>query len=444
MKIAIFVLADIFVPLMLRMGGELRSQYGHEVAYLNFLPRDHQLLSVNTEHLYPRNLSSLDGTAQLGYTVFNEPEVAEMVGFMQAKHGGTLAEWRVRVNDIARYLKHFIQTWSPDAFVVWNGQDHVGRVIARLARKFSIPVVYMENGYFSQTLQMDLHGVNAASSLSALSYAEIVSRASSEEHDHAVGEGAELPAFKLRSLSRLSAIWVAMQHHLNPRYYSRYPEQRGSSWLRQWWLNRYRQGIAEDLVALPAGFAFLAFQVHDDTQVLLNSKVVNSVEQFFDLCHGAIRKVCGPNFPIVVKEHPEDLGRRHYTDLKQRYPDVIWLRKFNIDTLLDQASLVCVVNSSVGLQAIERKKPTVLLGDAFYAKPEVAFVVSRADEVDAAISHAARGMDAHMAERMDRFVMAMRQTAFVKGGWRPAHFMHGGVNAANKLLEILGEAGNVK
>ncbi|WP_044531680.1 capsular polysaccharide export protein, LipB/KpsS family, partial [Herbaspirillum sp. B65] len=349
MKIAIFVLADMFVPLMLSTGKSLERQ-GHQVRYLNFLPHDHKLLSKNTDQLYPHNLETLDGAAQVQEVLFPQDTVQEMVNFMQMKHGGSLTEWHDRVNTVARYVQRFLEEQQPALFVVWNGQDHIGQVIRVLCQRQNIPVVYLENGYFANTLQADLAGVNASATLADLDYDAVLALAQAQPSTTTAEIAA--PACEIRALTRTQLAAIALAHRTNLAYYTQYPEQRGSSRIKTWKIKRERAAIANDQLTLPEQFAFVPLQVHDDTQVLLNSRLVHSVEEFFETVHAAIRRNCGPDYPIIVKEHPEDLGRYDYSQLRQKYPDVIWLRKFDIELLLDRATMVFVINSSVGLQAV--------------------------------------------------------------------------------------------
>jgi hypothetical protein len=119
------------------------------------------------------------------------------------------------------------------------------------------------------------------------------------------------PSLNLRPLTRTQLAAIALAHRTNLSYYGHYPEQRGFSRIKSWKIKRRRAAIANDQAKLPAQFAFIPLQVHDDTQVLLNSRLVHSVEEFFETVHAAIRRTCGPDYPIIVKEHPEDLGRHH-------------------------------------------------------------------------------------------------------------------------------------
>ncbi|AYR24104.1 capsular biosynthesis protein [Herbaspirillum rubrisubalbicans] len=433
MKIAIFVLADMFVPLMLSTGKSLERQ-GHQVRYLNFLPHDHKLLGKNTDQLYPRNLETLDGAAQAQEILFPQDTVQEMVNFMQMKHGGSLTEWHDRVNTVARYVQRFLEEQQPALFVVWNGQDHIGQVIRVLCQRQNIPVVYLENGYFANTLQADLAGVNASATLADLDYDAVLALAQAQLSTTTAEIAA--PTCEIRALTRTQLAAIALAHRTNLAYYTQYPEQRGSSRIKTWKIKRERAAIANDQLTLPEQFAFVPLQVHDDTQVLLNSRLVHSVEEFFETVHAAIRRNCGPDYPIIVKEHPEDLGRYDYSQLRQKYPDVIWLRKFDIELLLDRATMVFVINSSVGLQAVRRKKPTVVLGESFYSKPEIAFVVKDLAQLDSTVQQAAAGVDEMMSARIDRFLAALDLTLFVKGTWKYPACVQAGPALAERLLAL--------
>jgi len=74
---------------------------------------------------------------------------------------------------------------------------------------------------------------------------------------------------------------------------------------------------------LPEKFVFIPFQYSLDTQVLINSPLVSSMESFLDYCYAAIKSV-DSSLQVVVKEHPDDFGRKNYhylrkTRFKNRY-----------------------------------------------------------------------------------------------------------------------------
>lgn len=414
MKIAFFVLADLFVPLMTKVGAQLHSAHGVDVSYLSFLPRDHMWLKDLGVPVFPKRLCGLERAVTVDALSLTAEKCLSMTEFMRAKHGGTDLEWIARCRVIGGYLREFIAAEKPDAFVLWNGQDHVGKLITHFAAEQGIQVLYMENGYFSNTLQIDPKGVNSSASIAALSLDEILGLASRERV-------APQPAVKVDEVGEIPRRLLLKSYFsrvLDRSYYSKYPEQRGSSWKEKKRLEQFRAAVPADVFLVPDRFVFVPLQVHDDTQVLLNCKHFNAVEPFFDATYRAIRSEFGADFPIVVKEHPEDIGRYSYDDFKSKYPDVFWLRKFDVELLLDKASCVVVINSSVGLQAIRRHKPTVVFGESFYSKPEIAFLVSDLSEVNQVFRAASRGVDSERVEQIDRFVDYLSQNYFLPGSWR--------------------------
>jgi hypothetical protein len=98
--------------------------------------------------------------------------------------------------------------------------------------------------------------------------------------------------------------------------------------------------------------------------------------------------------------------------------------------------MVFVINSSVGLQAVRRKTPTVVLGESFYSKPEIAFVVNNLDQLDATVQRAKAGVDEIMSAHIDAFLDALDRILFVKGTWKYPACLQAGPALAARLLAL--------
>jgi len=61
-------------------------------------------------------------------------------------------------------LHHFFEHIRPAAIFLWNGSGLAATIAEQLARHRGIAVVFGENGYLPNTLQLDAMGVNAFSS----------------------------------------------------------------------------------------------------------------------------------------------------------------------------------------------------------------------------------------------------------------------------------------
>jgi len=408
-----FVVADIFVPFFLRVGQHVQAQAGLKPLYLSFLPRDNTWLKQQVPTVLPRDVYTLDDVV-VRSDLIDAGKALDLLAFMRAKHGGDEDLWIQRLNRVASYVHTLLAQNDIRVVVIWNGEDFVGRVLTMLARQRGIPTLFFENGYFPNTLQSDTQGINSSSSLVGKPFERL--------REECTGQAARLapPAtlVEVTPLKQTDLLNSAVKRITDPRYYKRFPEQRGSSWRQKKQLERAKKKVPADNITLPEQFVFVPLQVHDDTQVLLNCRHFNTVEAFFECAYEAIKRNLGPEMKIVVKEHPEDLCRYSYGDFRKKFPDVIWLKKFDVDKLLDQASMVVLINSSVGLQAVRRNKPTVVFGDSFYSRDEVAFCVHDLDKVDEVFARAKRGIDASMGAHIQFFIQYLETVYFFKGSWK--------------------------
>ncbi len=434
-NLLILVQTDGFIPFLLHVARYL-EQRGCKTHFAAFLPREHLWLRKNGVRPEPpdpyqaRHFPVVDG-------LFSDAEVDHVLGFAVRKTGGDREAWRQRLLRVAGYLDALLDARAIDAVFIWNGDDYIGKALSILARRREIATVYAENGYFPNTLQFDRQGVNVNSSIASLGFDEIV-----RTLEYPAGDGGRAPVVarllgEVRPLGWRDLLRCFLARKADLRYYRHFPEHRGGSWFVSQWLRLRRWFIPADKAELPQKFIFVPFQVHDDTQILLNSRLFGSMEAFFEFCHAAIKRNFGDEYRIVVKEHPEDLGRHSYEELRARYPDVLWLRKFGIEPLLDRAAYVFVINSSVGLQALQRGKPTLVFGESFYTKEEIVFRVTDPSRIDEVIAQARAGVSAERRARIDQFIRFLNERYFVAGGWKklsPA----GVAGAGERILGLIG------
>ena len=413
-RILFYVVVDTFVPFLWQLSRYVEAR-GFEAHFAALLPREHLWLTKLGVRLVPGNVYEARDVPPAS-AWFSDVECEDMLAFSIDKHGGSRAVWEARVALAAKTFVELFDSAPFEAVFIWNGQDAIGRALAMLTKRRGITVVYGENGYFSRTLQFDLEGVNAQSSLNRLSLQDMRDAVAAPSADAPPQAGFALGDVVPLAWRDYATCFV--KRKADARYYEKFPEHRGGSSFKNWWLQRQRQRIPADQVELPENFVFIPFQVHDDTQILLNSHNFKSMEAFFEFSHAAIRRHFGEHQAIVVKEHPEDLGRYDYEGLKAKYPEVIWLRKFDIDTLIDRATCIFVVNSSVGLQAVRKHRPTVVFGDSFYTRAELVFDATDLGQADVAISAAKNGLDAARKDNIETFVSFLTKRYFVASGWK--------------------------
>ncbi len=124
--------------------------------------------------------------------------------------------------------------------------------------------------------------------------------------------------------------------------------------------------------SLPKQYIFVPFQVNTDSQVVLFSPWIKDMLDLvakFD----QVSQLLGLDMPnIVFKPHPA--CDQKYDALIQRYQQHEKLH-FDIDTptpvLIQHASAVATINSTVGIESLLLNKKLITLGQAFYQLPSL-------------------------------------------------------------------------
>lgn len=117
-------------------------------------------------------------------------------------------------------------------------------------------------------------------------------------------------------------------------------------------------------ITLPEKYIFVPFQVRDDTQILLHSPWINSMYELYDRITNAAEHL-DSDYIFVVKEHPSD--KKTYKELHERHPRIIFANSNNTQELIDNATAVITINSTVGIESLLLQKPVICLGNAFYS-----------------------------------------------------------------------------
>ena len=309
--------------------------------------------------------------------------------------------------------------------IIWNGNPTLAKAASYLASQFGVRVWYMENGAIPGTLQLDPKGVNFAGSLTGLTAEFYRSWPTLFNPDQ----------LKIETLPKRSNRFGQLEMLL--RYLNKFgfwwsvtgifwdnflPDQRGK---------KLRRSLPTPNIKLPDRFVLVPLQVQDDTQIVFHSPQIKNMTELVETVYAAVKQV-EPNLPIIIKEHPQDFGRRDYQKLRQQYPDLIWLTRYPIDELLARASVVVVINSGTGVEALMRHRPVITLGEAFYNVPGLVLQTT-VESLPATLRQAvSQPVDRDL---IDRFLGYM-QSVNIPGGWAkfgPATFEA----IANKLSSQL-------
>ena len=216
------------------------------------------------------------------------------------------------------YLKHT----NPKVICIWNGHRLPEMAVKLAARGQGIKIAYFENGLLPNTTTMDFNGVNALGSLPK-----------------------------------------------NKEFYLEYGVDGGSLSLAD--TNLVVRGSHKRKKAVKHGdlnselkYIFIPFQVNFDSQVIINSPRVSSMEAFYEYLFDVIECIEDKDIVFVIKEHPSD--SRVYSEFHARHPRIIFTNN-NTEDLIRDAQAIITLNSSVGIEAAMLEKKVIVLGDACYA-----------------------------------------------------------------------------
>ncbi|TBN05626.1 hypothetical protein EYD45_04955 [Hyunsoonleella flava] len=129
---------------------------------------------------------------------------------------------------------------------------------------------------------------------------------------------------------------------------------------------------------------FLILQVPLDVNMIYHSTFKNH----FDILKKVYESLPN-NAQLVIREHPVYKGK-----YEKRLYDYAKLNSIAFDTtnnireILEIASVVVVNNSTVGLEAIAKYKPTVVLGNSYYANPKICLTYDNGDNLSTILSEA--------------------------------------------------------
>ena len=215
-------------------------------------------------------------------------------------------------------FKNKLNDANPDAVVIFNGAHYKHQAAISVAEQAQKKIIYLERGCFPNTTMVDCVGVNAASS---------VSRDAEFYKGYRPNSGVCLPSTLLKR-----------ENH--PK--------------------RVSQVESADT---PERYIFVPFQVHDDTQVLIHSPWVSTMEKFYEVLEASLPSL-DSNISIVIKEHPSDTVM--YPDLYYKNQRILFANGNDTQALIESSCAVITLNSTVGVESLLLGKSVITLGNAFY------------------------------------------------------------------------------
>jgi len=266
--------------------------------------------------------------------------------------------------------------------VIWNGLKYRQRIANAAADSLQIKTIYMENGLLPGRTTIDAKGINFRNSVPRESAAF-----------------SELAPIDLKPLNK------ALSDQFQPK-----PAD------------------------LPDNYIFVPFQVNTDSQVVLFSPWIKTMFELVNVFHRVLEKL-GEKAPhIVFKPHPAcDQDYKSLISNYQQHPKIHFAEEISTAVLIQHADAIATINSTVGIESLLLDKKLIVLGQAFYAYPEITLSASDKDELSAALGKIPDWKPDHLAiQRLFNYLVNQYQLA---GRWQDADDEH--TEACSKRIQEL-------
>ncbi len=264
---------------------------------------------------------------------------------------------------------------KPKMVVIWNGLKYRRAIFSQACEDLSIKTVFMENGLLPDTTVCDQQGVNARNSMPRTADFYLSQSAYSE---NTINTDLVVRTSKHRKASSQSP--------------------------------------------LPQRFIFVPFQVDTDSQILLFSPWIKTMQQLFAEMKQIQSNLSGVK--LVFKEHPSSpIDYRHlHSQLSQ--DQGIFANDFSTQELIDRSELIVTINSTVGIEGLLRNKKVISLGEAFYNIEGLVNTVSSQGQLLSVIEDLLS--DQFVLDDMLRrnFLSYLSHAYLIPGSWKQASNQH--------------------
>ena len=274
------------------------------------------------------------------------------------------------------YFERFIRLHQIEVVMLFGDCRPIHQVAHEIATKCNLDIGVFEEGYVRPDyITLEKYGVNANSKISK-----------SPTYYADLPDIAKKNAINVGKPFWYAAMWGMMYNTadtlLKP-YFRHYQHHRSLSiwqglyWIRSlWrkWIFAYQQkDVLKTLTNnYDKKYYLVALQVHNDAQIHNHSEYI-SIEAFISDVINSFAMHAPKETCLVIKHHPMDRGFVHYgklinlicqnQELKNR---VHYVHDLHLPTLLNHARGTVVINSTVGLSALDLLCPVITCGNAIY------------------------------------------------------------------------------
>lgn len=314
------------------------------------------------------------------------------------------------------FLEELLTTLKIDVVLFFGDCRPLHREAHRVAIERGLEVGVFEEGYLRPDyITLEQFGVNGHSKLSR-SPIYYLNKASLPE----------LPRCSLRNAYWNMVIWGFLYFAVGslgafrfPHYRHHRPMHAGEllPWAkalfrRGWCALRERKIMPMLTGQLSGNFFLVPLQVHNDSQVFAHSPY-DSIEAFVEQTIRSFARHGKVGTALVFKHHPMDRGHCHYGRMIRQLSQelgvgdrCLYIHDQHMPTLLRHSRGVVVINSTAGLQALQKAVPVKVMGEAIFDMPGLTYQ-GRLDSFWHRASSAKP--DAHLLQQFVRYLILRTQ-----------------------------------
>lgn len=281
------------------------------------------------------------------------------------------------------FLDELLTTLNIEVVLLFGDCRQLHREAHRIACERGLEVGVFEEGYIRPDyITLERFGVNGHSQLprnpvyylNKTALPELPRRSLPSAYWHMV-----LWGFLYFAAGALGAVRFPHYRHHRPMHSGEALPWVRSFFRRGWFAWRERKAMPQLTGEWSGRFFLVPLQVHNDAQIFVHSPF-NNVESFITEVMRSFASRGPGNVALVFKHHPMDRGYTHYGALISRLAAELgiadrcfYVHDLHMPTLLRHTRGVVVINSTTGLQALQKGVPVKALGEAIFNMPGLCY-----------------------------------------------------------------------
>lgn len=293
-----------------------------------------------------------------------------------AFYSGHANNFRGSARDWPAYFEKYLAAYDIDMVLLFGDCRPLHRAAHEIATRHNIEIGVFEEGYVRPDyITLELHGVNGNSNIPRDPRFYTKSAPVDPVTTYSVGNTfwfAAMWAILYYTASTFLSLFFYHYEHHRPL-----GMLEGLPWVRSAWRKMYykklEKGIQQELTgSLSQKYFLVPLQVHNDAQVKIHSDF-ESISIFIETVILSFARYAPSDAHLIIKHHPMDRAYRDYNNLigllastHQVDKRVRYIHDQHLPSLLTHARGVVVINSTVGLSALDHDTPLKVCGNAIY------------------------------------------------------------------------------